>query len=263
MAPWLITASLLLLASSSGLVSARNVRTHNFLGVPVSNPDAADIIPNKYIVVYNRTFDDAIVDAHQAKVVATVRKRHLLAKRDGAMGGHLLSPDVQTFKLGNWRAMALEADDRMIMEVMDADEVAYVEADVRVKINAATSQAGAPLGLVRISHARPATGSAYQFDSSAGAGITAYVVDTGIMTSHSEFEGRASFGANFVNNINTDENGHGSHVSGTIGGRTFGVAKKVNLVAVKVLDADGAGTNSGVIAGMNWGKNAYARLRTS
>lgn len=52
----------------------------------------------------------------------------------------------------------------------------------------------------------------------------------------------------------TDENGHGSHVSGTIGGRTFGVAKRVNLVAVKVLDADGSGSNSGVIAGINFGK---------
>jgi subtilisin family serine protease len=204
--------------------------------------------------VYNRTFDDTIVEAHQAKVVATVRKRHLMAKRDG-MGGHLLSPDVQTFKMGGWRAMALEADDRMIMEVMDADEVAFVEADVRVKISATTSQAGAPLGLVRISHARAAVGSTYVFDTTGGTGITAYVVDTGIMTSHSEFQGRATFGANFVNNIDTDENGHGSHVSGTIGGRTFGVAKNVRLVAVKVLDADGAGSNSGVIAGMNFGED--------
>lgn len=72
------------------------------------------------------------------------------------------------------------------------------------------------------------------------------------MTNHTEFEGRATLVFNAVNNVNTDENGHGSHVAGTIGGKTFGVAKKVSLVGVKVLDAKGAGSNSGVLSGMNF-----------
>lgn len=111
-----------------------------------------------------------------------------------------------------------------------------------------------PAGLGRISHA--ATRSTdYVFDSTAGAGIVAYVVDTGILLSHQEFEGRAIWGANFANTVDTDENGHGSHVSGTIGGITFGVAKSVSLVAVKVLDADGAGTNSDTIAGLQFVAN--------
>lgn len=115
------------------------------------------------------------------------------------------------------------------------------------------SQPAAPAGLRRISHAA-AGETGYIFDSTAGAGITAYIVDTGILTTHEEFGGRAIWGANFVNNVNTDENGHGSHVAGTVGGATFGVAKQVELVAVKTLDADGAGTNSGVISGLNFGK---------
>ena len=115
------------------------------------------------------------------------------------------------------------------------------------------SQTNAPPGLARISH-QTAGNSTYVFDSSAGANITAYVVDTGILVTHSEFQGRATFGANFANAVDTDENGHGSHVAGTIGGRTFGVAKSVNLVGVKVLDADGAGTNSQSIAGLQFGK---------
>jgi subtilisin family serine protease len=151
------------------------------------------------------------------------------------------------------RAMTLQAtDDGMVIDIANAAEVAYVEADTTVKTTALLSQANATTGLARISHA--AGGSTnYVFDSSAGAGIVAYVVDTGILVTHSEFEGRATFGANFANTNDTDENGHGSHVAGTIGGRTFGVAKSVSLVAVKVLDADGAGTNSDTIAGLNFG----------
>ena len=132
-------------------------------------------------------------------------------------------------------------------------KVAYVEADTRVKTTALLSQSNATTGLARISHAA-AGNSTYVFDSTAGAGIVAYVVDTGILVTHSEFQGRATFGANFANTVNTDENGHGSHVAGTIGGKTFGVAKSVSLVAVKVLDADGAGTNSDTISGLQFGK---------
>lgn len=89
----------------------------------------------------------------------------------------------------------------------------------------------------------------------------------GILTTHNEFGGRATFGYNAVaGSSNTDGNGHGTHVSGTIGGTTYGVAKKVSLVAVKVLGDDGSGTNSGVIAGIQWaatnsgGKKAVANM---
>ncbi|TVY85731.1 Subtilisin-like protease, partial [Lachnellula willkommii] len=121
--------------------------------------------------------------------------------------------------------------------------VSYIEADTIVKTNSFVQQATAPAGLNRLSHAAVG-GTSYVFDNSAGVGITAFVVDTGIRTSHSD----------------TDENGHGSHVAGTIGGATFGVSKSVNLVAVKVLDADGAGSNSGVISGLNFGLLIYPFL---
>lgn len=88
----------------------------------------------------------------------------------------------------------------------------------------------------------------------------AFIVDTGIMANHTEFEGRAVQAFNAVNDVDTDENGHGSHVAGTIGGVTFGVAKKVTLVGVKVLDAQGAGTNSRVLAGMNFGTCLFPSL---
>jgi subtilisin family serine protease len=87
-----------------------------------------------------------------------------------------------------------------------------------------------------------------------GAGVQVYVIDTGVRISHHEFGGRASYGWDFVDNDATanDGNGHGTHVSGTIAGRTYGVAKRADIVAVRVLDAHGAGTVGRVIAGIDW-----------
>ena len=72
------------------------------------------------------------------------------------------------------------------------------------------------------------------------------------MTTHEEFQGRATMGFNSINNVDTDENGHGSHVAGTIGGATFGVAKAADLIGVKVLDANGGGSNAGVLQGLQF-----------
>ncbi|KAL2258709.1 hypothetical protein VTK26DRAFT_7874 [Humicola hyalothermophila] len=220
-----------------------------FLGVPISNPDVPNPIPHKYIVVYNDTFSDDDIEGYETTVIKTVSKRNI-GKRS-PLTGKLLSTSIQSFKVGRWRAMSLEADDLLINELFSAREVSYIEQDAYINLNA--MQGRATTGLARLSHSTPsARNRPYTFDSSAGEGITVFVVDTGIRISHSDFEGRATWGANFINNVDTDENGHGSHVAGTIGGKTFGVAKKVNLVAVKVLDADGSGTNSGVIQGMQF-----------
>ncbi|KAK3367500.1 serine protease [Podospora didyma] len=224
-------------------------RKGHYLGVPVSNPEIANAIPNKYIVVYNGNFSDDDIESHQASVIKTIAKRNI-GKR-GERSGVFLSTAVNAIKIKSWHALTLEADDKTINEIFNSDMVNYIEQDAYIKLNAKLIQRPATTGLGRISHSA-AGNREYVFDSSAGEGITAFVVDTGIKISHTEFEGRASFAANFVNDVDDDENGHGSHVAGTIGGKTVGIAKNVKLVAVKVLDADGAGTNSGVLAGMNF-----------
>ncbi|KAI0890941.1 subtilisin-like protein [Annulohypoxylon nitens] len=219
------------------------------LGVFVSNPDAAGVVPNSYIVVYHKNTTDDEVDAHQASVKVAVKKRNL-GKR--GLVGQLLSTRVRTFAMSGWRAMALESDDLMMNDINNMAMVKYVEANTYVQALALKNQINAPTGLVRLSHA-DAGGSGYIFDDSAGEGITAYIVDTGIMTTHEDFQGRAIMGFNAVEEEQaTDLNGHGSHVSGTIGGATFGVAKNVQLVGVKVLDANGGGTNADVIDGLNF-----------
>ncbi|WP_371798881.1 S8 family peptidase [Streptomyces sp. NBC_01707] len=109
-------------------------------------------------------------------------------------------------------------------------------------------------GLDRIDQTETAGDHAYTYPDSAGEGVTAYVIDTGIRVTHKEFEDRASSGFDAVDNDDSadDGNGHGTHVAGTIAGATFGVAKKTKIVAVRVLDDSGSGTTEQVVAGIDW-----------
>ncbi|KAI0517107.1 subtilase [Xylaria bambusicola] len=227
----------------------------------ISNPEAKNIVPNSYIVVYNSTFSKEDIDAQEESIRATVAKRNL--NKRGTIG-QVLSSSIRSFAMpSGWRAMAMEGDDAMVAEINAMDMVEYVEANQYVQALDLVAQANAPPGLVRLSNANT-NGRSYVFDDSAGKGITAYVVDTGILTTHEEFQGRASMEFNAIDGSpDTDENGHGSHVSGTIGGATFGVAKNVQLIGVKVLDADGGGTNEGVIAGLMFVANDAAQRGVS
>lgn len=127
--------------------------------------------------------------------------------------------------------------------------VEFIEQDA--EIHAFATQTGAPWGLARLSNTN--TGSTtFTYDDSAGAGTCAYIIDTGIQTNHPNFGGRAVWGRNFVGSGTTDDNGHGTHVAGTIGSTTYGVAKQTTLIAVKVLSASGSGTTAGVVGGMDW-----------
>jgi len=111
------------------------------------------------------------------------------------------------------------------------------------------------LGINRISEKVLQLTGDYRYDND-GAGVQAFIVDTGIRTTHTEFSGRAVWGANYVGDgQNTDCNGHGTHVAGTVGGSLYGVAKKVTLIAVKVLGCTGSGTTAGVISGIQYTSN--------
>ena len=119
--------------------------------------------------------------------------------------------------------------------------------------HAVTTQSGATWGLDHIDQrALPLDGS-YTYNNT-GAGVTAYIIDTGIETSHPDLGGRASVGIDEIGDGRNgiDCNGHGTHVSGTVGGNTWGIAKEVTLVAVRVLNCGGSGTWSGVVAGIDW-----------
>ena len=128
--------------------------------------------------------------------------------------------------------------------------VAYVEADA--EITTMTTQTGATWGLDRIDQRALPLNGAYSYNNT-GAGVTAYIIDTGIRFDHAEFGGRAISGFDAVDGGAADDcNGHGTHVAGTVGGSTYGVAKAVALVGVRVLGCSGSGTTAGVIAGIDW-----------
>ncbi|KFA71601.1 hypothetical protein S40288_03662 [Stachybotrys chartarum IBT 40288] len=194
---------------------------------PVLIPRSGRAIAGKYIVrMKDGTFSTAVSSAIQT----------IKADAD------------HTFHRGfNGFSASLEDDE--LENLRHDPNVEYIEQDGIITISA--TQEDAPWGLARISSAEPG-GTTYTFEDAAGEGTCAYVVDTGIDIEHPEFEGRAVWGGNFADNSDADGQGHGTHVAGTIGSLTFGVAKKTQLIAVKVLDDSGSGTNSGVIAGMEF-----------
>ena len=114
----------------------------------------------------------------------------------------------------------------------------------------------APWGLARISHRDSlsfGTFNKYLYSEDGGEGVDVYVIDTGTYVDHVDFDGRAHWGKTIPpNDEDADGNGHGTHCSGTIGGKKYGVAKKANIYAVKVLKSNGSGTMSDVVKGVEW-----------
>ena len=120
------------------------------------------------------------------------------------------------------------------------------------------TQANPPWGLDRTDQRNLPLNASYTFTSTGG-GVTAYVIDTGIRTTHADFGGQASSGFDAIDGGSADDcHGHGTHVAGTVGGTTYGVAKDVSLVAVRVLNCQGSGTNAQVIAGIDWAIGNHA-----
>jgi subtilisin family serine protease len=155
---------------------------------------------------------------------------------------------------------AVEASERQARRLAADPQVASVVQDTRVELDATqraarTTQKSPPSwGLDRIDQTSLPLDGSYTSPKSAGAGVTVYVIDTGIRISHRDFGGRASYGWDFVggDRVASDGNGHGTHVAGTVAGAGLGVAKKAKVVAVRVLDNSGASTTARVIAGIDW-----------
>ncbi len=191
-------------------------------------------IPGQYIVVLK---DDQTARVNVRPVAGD------LARQSGARVTHVFENTIRGFaaSMTATAAAALARNPR----------VRYIEQDSERFI--VETESGATWGLDRIDQRdRPLNGT-YTYETSAS-NVNVYVIDTGIRATHTEFGGRVSADFTAINDGNgaNDCNGHGTHVSGTIGGATYGVAKSVTLHAVRVLDCNGSGSTSGVIAGVDW-----------
>jgi len=227
----------LVLIISSGRVQ------HATAAVPVDVGTAGGIHSVQHSIFGQYVVTLRYVDATQVSAVAA-----RLAHEHGGTVFQVYSHALTGFavRIDAPHAMALSHDPL----------VAMVEEDGEMHAIAIVTQSGASWGLDRINERQLNINGFYSWsDRNDGAGVTAYILDTGINISHQEFGGlggRASWGTNTVDTITADENGHGTHVAGIVGGTKYGVAKEVKLVAVKVLNKQGSGTTAGVIKGIDW-----------
>ena len=218
----------------------------------IAGIDHPDRIPGKYIVVFN-----------EEQINTDTLKRTLGENRKQVVDAYIetmaLSANAKIRNVydSTFSGFAMTvADDDAAQSLLQDPRVASVHADIVIRANA--EQTSAPWGLDRVDQSALPLNTTYQYQQT-GAGVTAYVLDSGINRSHPDFGGRAVPGLNFYNEDDSpgiiprgDPIGHGTHVAGIIGSSTYGVAKGVTLRSLKILNASGDGNLSSLLAALNW-----------
>jgi aqualysin 1 len=224
---------LLALLAASTFACQEPVSTARESGVSlvVNTAIAAGPDSDSYIVVFRSGVAD--IDARATEIAAANGGRLSFIYRTALRGF-----------AGHFSAVGAAA-------IMRQPDVLRVERDGEVHV--VTTETNAPWGLDRVDQRALPLSTTYSYTAT-GSGVNAYIIDTGIRTTHVEFGGRATGDYTAINDGNgtNDCNGHGTHVSGTVGGTTYGIAKQVRLHAVRVLGCTGSGATSGVIAGVDW-----------
>nr|ADN97075.1 pro [Thermoascus aurantiacus var. levisporus] len=235
---------------------------------PVLSSSNAKEIPDSYIVVFKKHVTPESAAAHQSWVQdihlefenqqTELRKRSQFPFWDDAFGGLKHTYNIAGSLLG----YSGHFDESVIEQIRRHPDVDFVERDSEVHtMEDPEIERNAPWGLARISHRDSlsfGTFNKYLYAANGGEGVNVYVIDTGTNIDHVDFEGRASWGKTIpIGDEDVDGNGHGTHCSGTIAGKKYGVAKKANVYAVKVLKSNGSGTMSDVVKGVEWAAQAH------
>ncbi|KAI5864125.1 oryzin precursor [Durotheca rogersii] len=201
--------------------------------------DSPGVLTGRYIITLQDGLDASAVEQHMQRTVG-------LLGRDSPLD---LRVDRQ-WNIGSWNAYSCRVNNHTLAQISNDDAVQFVEPDATVSLTRHVLQENATWGLGAISH-RVSNSTDYVYDDRAGFGTYAYILDTGLLTTHQEFEGRAVLGHNAVEGEFVDDVGHGTHVAGTIGGHTYGVAKRATLISVKIFTS-GVGRLSDFLEGYSW-----------
>ncbi|GIH73116.1 S8 family peptidase [Sphaerimonospora thailandensis] len=201
---------------------------------PVKIRSAAEPVPGSYIVAFK--------DETARPGVTSDRANELARKYNGK---------IKFVYTAGLRGFAVKMSENDALRLAADPAVAYVQRDGTAHI--ADTQNNATWGIDRIDQRNLPLNQTYTYSAKAE-NVTAYIVDTGIYKDHRDYGGRASYGYDFIDNDSTpqDCHGHGTHVAGTVGSNTYGVAKGVKLVGVRVLNCQGTGEWSQIIAGIDW-----------
>lgn len=206
----------------------------------------------KYIPANGIPVEDQYIVVLKDETPSVQAREALLQNFAAQHGGELIRTYVAALNGG-----VIRMNEAKAKALANHPFIGYIEQDSVIQLivpMGATSQNPTPSwGLDRIDQTSLPLNSTYSYTND-GTGVNAYVIDTGIRIAHSEFNGRATLGYDVIkgNSKGGDCNGHGTHVAGTIGGINYGVSKNVKLIAVRVLNCQGSGTTSGVIAGIDW-----------
>ncbi|TQS34043.1 hypothetical protein Golomagni_05591 [Golovinomyces magnicellulatus] len=257
--------------------SSFKIGTVHHDSAPILGAANADTIADSYIIKFKEHVSDSSAESHHGWIKnihdgdeqerLELRKRGLFDSAEDLFGGM-----KHTFNIGdNFRGYAGHFRESTIEQIRNHPDVEMIERDTIVRalrpVVSETEQCDgetekqAPWGLARISHRKTlnfGTFNKYLYSADGGEGVDAYVIDTGTNTDHVDFEGRAKWGKTIpVGDADEDGNGHGTHCSGTVAGKKYGVAKKAHVYAVKVLRSNGSGSMSDVIKGVEFARDSH------
>ncbi|KAK7408512.1 proteinase B [Neonectria punicea] len=270
------TLSLAAVASASSF----SVGTIHDKSAPILSSIEAESIPDSYIIKFKDHVDDSAASNHHNWILdihtGGEQERLELRKRSQASNDFTSFSGLKhTFNIGDFKGYAGHFHESIIEQVRNHPDIEFIERDTVVhtmlpiesqdmvtedKCDGETER-NSPWGLARISHRDGlnfGTFNKYLYTESAGEGVDAYVIDTGTNTEHVDFEGRAHWGKTIPSgDADEDGNGHGTHCSGTIAGKKYGVAKKAQVYAVKVLRSNGSGSMADVVKGVEFAATSH------
>ncbi|CAN8100425.1 unnamed protein product [Discula destructiva] len=257
--------------AAAAAVPSFSTETVHSDAVPILSSVNAETIPNRYIVKFKKHVTDKHAKDHHVWLNAVqsasqeTREMELRKRSQFPLADQVFDGLKHTYSIGSgFVGYAGHFDDNTIEEIRRHPDVEAIEQDsivhtMEYKVEESCSgetESNSPWGLARVSHRDTlsfGTFNKYLYADEGGEGVDAYVIDTGTSTKHVDFEGRAHWGKTIPNgDSDQDGNGHGTHCSGTIAGKKYGVAKKAHVYAVKVLRSNGSGTMADVIAGVDW-----------